>query len=59
VSCWQASAVIASEAKQSSRAVEKILDCFVAFAPRNDDGAGVCLCAERQSSYSIEMSLPV
>src|SRR5258708_12316562 len=33
--------VIASEAKQSrNRATEKSLDCFVAFAPRNDDGEG-------------------
>jgi hypothetical protein len=30
------SAVIASEAKQSSLSCVKILDCFVALAPRND-----------------------
>jgi hypothetical protein len=28
--------VIASEAKQSSRATRQKLDCFVASAPRND-----------------------
>jgi hypothetical protein len=36
-----ASAVIASVAKQSSfGAAEEKLDCFVAFAPRNDGGYG-------------------
>jgi len=29
--------VIASEAKQSSFAAPRKLDCFVAIAPRNDD----------------------
>jgi hypothetical protein len=33
--------VIASEAKQSISPQARKLDCFVAYAPRNDDGGGM------------------
>jgi hypothetical protein len=38
------SSVIASEAKQSIAATERKVDCFVAYAPRND---GIKTCADR------------
>jgi hypothetical protein len=44
--------VIASEAKQSSFLEQRKLDCFVAFAPRNDEGTasgGELRTSDRQS----------